>query len=235
MRNKLICTRADNNIKDMTDITHPIMKEYAEKCDADFLALVVDTDLPQRMPEQHFRILKFYDLFDKYDRILGMDSDILISPHCPNIFDVVPEDKIGSVLEDKGSRQNHRRDLIRQVQAKRQDVGWTEGYINTGVSVFSKMHRELFNVDKNNLWMEFGQDCVEIGYQIHRLGFEVYELDPKYNAMSMWMEPWYGLKKSDAYVLHYAGRAYNPQMPKIDQIKQDKILFIDRAKYVNNY
>ena len=33
---KLIVTRADGNIKEITDITLPIMEEYAEKCNANF-------------------------------------------------------------------------------------------------------------------------------------------------------------------------------------------------------
>ena len=42
---RLIITRADDNIKAMTDITLPIMREYAEKCIADFKILSHDPPL----------------------------------------------------------------------------------------------------------------------------------------------------------------------------------------------
>ena len=36
---KLIVTRADDNIKEMTNITFPLIEEYAKKCGADFKVL----------------------------------------------------------------------------------------------------------------------------------------------------------------------------------------------------
>ena len=42
--------------------------------------------------------------------------------------------------------------------------------------------------------------------------------------MSMFTEPWCGKKKSDAYILHYAGQAFNPQIDRTEQIKQDWLI-----------
>ena len=95
----LIVTRADDAIKGMTDISHSIIKKFASKWEANFLSLdhVAECDGNGRF---HFRIMKCYDLFDEYDRILSLDSDVILSPHCPNLFELVPNDAIGTVFED---------------------------------------------------------------------------------------------------------------------------------------
>ena len=47
--------------------------------------------------------IKHYDLFNEYDRILSLDSDVVITPRCPDIFKTVDFENIGTVYEDKGS------------------------------------------------------------------------------------------------------------------------------------
>ncbi len=58
MKKLLIATRANSNIKEMTDITHPVLKMYAEKCNADFK--VIDKDIEGL--HHHWRILNFYNI-----------------------------------------------------------------------------------------------------------------------------------------------------------------------------
>ena len=209
-----IATRADNNIKEMTDITHPIMRKYAEKIGADFIVLGDKGE-----EHYHYRILQLYDLFDKYDRIISMDSDILIQDNCPNLFDVVPEDMIGSVLEDKGSRTEERRQRIKKIQMMFGSIGWKTGYINTGVAVFSKEHRDIFR--KRELWFDFGYDDVYLGYHLNKANIQIFELDWKFNCMRCFLESWNGNpNKFDAYILHYAGGGSDKSQQLIE-IKRD--------------
>jgi len=217
---KLLITRADDRVKQVTDLTHPMIKRYADMCGAEFMIL----DGNETPPMNHYRILKCYDLLKKYDRILHLDSDILIKKDCHDIFKYVDETKIGTIFEDKGSREKYRRSLIKLIQDKRDNIGWVEGYINTGVFIVSKCHREIFNVDKDNLWMDFGQDDVELGYNINKIGFEIQELSWKFNCMSMHSEPELGKHRFDASILHYAGGGWYRYMTQHRQIEQDKIL-----------
>jgi hypothetical protein len=195
-----LATRADNTIKEMTDITHPIMREYAKKIGADFIVLDDNKGL-----HHHYRILQFYDLFDTYDRIISMDSDVIIAPDCPNLFEVVPEDKIGTVYEDIFSRKWDRQMRILKAQQQFGNLNWTGGYINTGVAVFSKCHRELFK--KRELYMDLGYDDVYLGYWIVKLGFKVYSLNPKFNYMHHFDEG--GTNRLYAYIIHYAGQGFD--------------------------
>lgn len=213
-----LVTRSDDNVKAMTDVTHPIIKKYAEKCNAEFIILTDD----KKPPESHWRILQLYKLLDDYDRVIIMDSDIIIKKDCPNLFEVVPEDCIGTVFEDVGSRQSHRRQLIEQVQKERNDVGWRSGYINTGVFVVSKMHKEIFNLDITKVWRGFGEDDVELGYQIRKFWFNIFELDYHFNMMSLFTEK--GESRFNGFMIHFAGNGHWPFLTNTDEIKQDMAL-----------
>lgn len=218
-----LVTRADNGIKEMTDITHPVMREYAKKIGADFIVLD-----EKREDSVHYRILDFYKLFDKYDRIISMDSDICITPDCPNLFDIVSEDKIGTVYEDMGHRQDYRR--MRIVRARQQfgDIGWKTGYINTGVAVFSKCHKELFK--KRELYMDLGYDDVYLGYWIKKLGYKVFQLSYKLNHMSLFSEEWNGNpNRLNSYIIHYAGNGFTGD--RMGDLKRDYGFFYGNPPY----
>jgi len=214
---KLIVTRADNKIQNWIDITHPLLKKYAEKCNADFKVISNDTQDNSRA----YAIFQLHDLFDNYDRILQIDTDTIIMKRCPDIFKLVPEDMIGTIYEDVGSRKNHRQDLIKKIQSERVDVNWTSGYINTGVFVLSKEHKEILNPN-GKLWKGFGFDDVEIAYRIHKLGFEIFELDFKFNHMSMFSEQWNSFhSRFDSNLIHYAGNGFSNIIDRFKLMKSD--------------
>lgn len=218
MEKRLIAVRSDGNVKEYADFTLPIIKDYAEKCESEFLQISECQGL-----HPHYRIMQFYELFDEYDRILSIDSDVIIRSFCPNIFDLIPVEKIATVLEDKGSREADRRNRLKLMQDKFGNIGLESGYINTGFALFSKEHKDLFKErDENNLWMDFGYDDVYLRYMIHKFNFEIVELSYKFNHMSMFSEDWNENKsRFDSYVMHYAGRGFSSVIPRDDQIKQD--------------
>ena len=110
------------------------------------------------------------------------------------------------------------------------DIDWIEGYINTGVAIFSKEHRDIFKYvpDKDKLWMDLGYDDVFLGWRINEAKHEIQQFHPYLNFMSMFTEPWSGLKKSDAEIIHYAGMGHHPNVPKPRQIEND---FLVMKKY----
>jgi hypothetical protein len=226
-----LITRADSNIKEMTDITFPVIQEYADKIGAEFINLDHDAPFLTDDNKPHYRILKVIDLFDSFDRIAHVDADVLISKKCPNIFEVVGEDSIGTIYEDKGSRVGNRRSLIRHVQSVWGDVGWTEGYTNAGVSVWSKQHKNIFLPHRGQYWTAWGSADIHMAYNAHKYGYKIQELDYKWNHMTMFSEDWNGnANRFDSYVIHYAGRGiFDPDCKdRLSQIKKDyKVLYND--------
>ena len=221
----LITSRADDNIKEMTDITFDTIKGYAKKCGADFMRLDHNSGCTHQEGKWHYRILKHYDLFEEYDRILHIDSDVLVNKSTPNIFDIVPYEKIGTVYEDKGSRRAARHQCIRKVQQVYGDVGWSEGYINTGFFLSSKCHRDIFTkINGTDFYEDWGHDDVHLGYQLNKYGMEVMELPYTWNHMSMFSEPWNGSpSRFDSFIMHYAGKGIFDQgiSTRTEQIKKD--------------
>lgn len=70
---------------------------YAEKCNADFKFIheYIDPDLKRDIYSQKLLIP---DYLREYEQVLFLDLDILISPECPDIFELMPEN-IGLMAE----------------------------------------------------------------------------------------------------------------------------------------
>lgn len=216
---KLVVTRADNNIREITGLTFPIIKRFCREWDADFMALDHVPPILSDDKRPHFRITKVAELLNNYDRVLNLDSDLVINKNCPNIFNIVPEDCIGTIYEDVGSRKHNRRARIENAQNKFGNIEWESGYINTGVFLVSKIHAEIFKPINGQYYTEEGSDDVHIGYQINKLGFKVHELDYRYNHMTMFSED--GRNRFDSFIIHYAGRGIFDASSRNEQIRLD--------------
>ena len=207
----LIVTCADERIATYTKHTHPIMKKFAEKWGAEFK--VIDSISYSNLDGalEKFRIKTFYDLFETYDRILHLDSDIVINMNCPNIFEIVPYDTIGLVFEDKGSRLESRRTRIFQIKNIYGDnEKWTSGYFNAGMFIVSRLHKEMLTRIKGKFWGENFKvddaDQTHLSYQLMNQGHKHVDLGYKWNHMSMFSEAWNGsASRFDSYIIHYAG------------------------------
>lgn len=207
----LMAVCADENVMEYACYTLPILRMYARKWDADFKILDDQSYNKLGRAMWNFRTMIFYDLFKVYDRILYLDSDVVINKSCPNIFDIVPHDTIGFVLEDKGSRLVNRRARIAHIKSYfGGNEGWTSDYFNSGVFLISRLHRKMFTKINGKLWGENfevnGLNQTHYGYQIMKQRYKYVDLGYKWNHMSMFSEPWNGSpSRFGSYILHYAG------------------------------
>lgn len=220
----LITTRADSGVEEFCKISHPIFKKFAKKCNADFLKLDHISECKVGDGRWHFRIMKHYDLFEEYDRILHLDTDMIVLPSCPNLFEMVPYEKIGTIYEDKGSRKDHRMRCILAAQRKFGFIDWFGGYINTGTFLTSKCHKEIYQKINGEFWTDFGSDDVQLGYLIKKNNFQVMELPFQFNHMTMYSEAWNGFpNRFDSHIIHYAGRGIFDKSAKnkLEQMRAD--------------
>ncbi|PCI28431.1 hypothetical protein COB55_03860 [Candidatus Wolfebacteria bacterium] len=222
-----ITTRTHTGFTHITDLTYKSLIDYSEKCGADFVKLTKSVDNVDSDGKSHYKVLNNYDALEEYDRIVHLDSDILISKNCPNIFELVPEDKVGVVYEDKGTRIEHRKEVMENIQKTFGDIGWTQGYPNTGLIVASKQHRDIFKKINGEFYNGWGEDCALIGYNIVKYGFDVFELSFKWNHMVCFAEEWNGNPfRFDSHIVHYAGSGVFDEHlfregDRISQIKHD--------------
>jgi len=213
----LMVTTADESVAIYTKYTHPILRIFAERWKAEFRILSKPSNILESC-----RLFEIYNIFEDYDRILYIDSDIVINKNCPNVFDVVPYDSVGFVFEDKGSRLKNRRARISRIK---EEFGgaehWVEGYFNMGVFVSSKIHRAVFTKINGQIWGDnigFGQ--THFNYQVMRFKYKHIDLGYKFNHMSMFSEEWNGSpSRFDSYIIHYAGGGKFPDKGKRDRIQ----------------
>ena len=187
--------------------TLPIHRMYADKWGADFKVLDDQYYNKLGFAMWNYRTIVFHELLEDYERIFYLDSDIVINKTCPNIFDFVPYDTVGLVLEDKGSRLKNRRGRIAQIKAAfGGNEHWTEGFPNGGLYIVSSIHRDIFTKINGQLWNGPGYDGNHYMYQIIKQGHKYIDLGYKWNHMSMFSEAWNeSLSRFDSYILHYAG------------------------------
>jgi len=212
-----IITHADKNVKEMKSISHPLIEQYADDCGADYINMIQDCEMPHA-----YRILQLREYLNIYDRVLNLDSDVIINKNCPNIFDEVPFEKIGTIFEDKGTRAGDRHNRIKKAKQKFGVISWETGYINTGIFLVSNIHKEIFQPINGELWMDLGYDDVHLGYQIRKHNFDIHELDFKWNFMTMHVESWNKCAdRFNSYILHYAGRGTYNSNNRVDQMRKD--------------
>lgn len=174
--------------------------------------------LPVRKRIRRIQFEKFQvgELLKKYDRILYLDSDILIRNDLPDIFKIVPEDSIGCVMEDIGPLK-WKRDEERLRAQKRlgQLPNWKEGYFNSGVFVVSKIHRRIFSTRWSSLAGGRWADQTTLNYQVHAHKFSVYPLPKEFNYHPEVCADW---QKEDnrrnSFIVHYAGSEAKKTMHK---------------------
>lgn len=222
---RAVVTRIDDSVKGYVDVTLPVITSYAEKCNADLITLSHEPPVWTEDRKPHYRALKIYDMFEEYDRILHLDADMLINKNCPNIFDVVPQEKIGSVYEDVGSRQFDRRSKIWNLQRQWGDVGWRTGYTNFGTFLMSRGHKDIFLPHNEQYYLGWGSADLHMSYNIHKYNLEVFELDYRWNHMTMFSEPWNNhADRFSSFIIHYGGRGvFDPGVQdKTQQIKLDR-------------
>jgi lipopolysaccharide biosynthesis glycosyltransferase len=122
----------------VAELTFPTLRKYAERIGADFIELQPN-DVYKKFP--HYLKYELGTVLDNYDRICYIDADIVVSPIAPNIFEKVPEDKMG--LFEEGKYENRLAALQNYFTEKGLNAVATQ-YFNTGVIVASKEHKRVF-------------------------------------------------------------------------------------------
>ncbi len=152
-------------------LTHPIMQRYADRIRSDFVVIrdkVVNSKYPQ------FEKFQLYDLLQAYERIVYLDTDIIVMPDCPDLFDAVPRGKFGAffdseVKDNDADIPEWRQEEIRYFQKRYGNINWGSTYFNTGVMVMSRPHREIMNYRKPIHRGKRFIDQTQINYNFHKL------------------------------------------------------------------
>lgn len=191
-------------------LTHPKLKQYAQRIGADFH--VINGRQYPSAPVCYEKLQLTYLLGSSYQRIIYLDTDILVKPECPNLFEIVPLGWFGAFSE---GRWVDRSDAFRKAHLQFGPLltpwDWLKSYFNAGVMVFDRSHYEVFMAPY--IFFNNFQDQTWMNIQVYRHCRDKFiDLGPHFNRMPFlrWEE------RSESHIIHYAG---NPDHKT--QIAQD--------------
>jgi len=204
------CTFGDKYVA-ISKLTHPTLKAYADKIGADFV-VINEKKLSKKFV--HYEKFQLRTLFATYSRIIYIDSDALVREDCPNLFDVVPEDKIGIFNEGAfTSCMTLVQDAcVKYGKSLKLGIITYKGqYYNTGVMVLSRKHKDVFTMPEEEYdWYNAGANSVShyeqpyINLKIIAGEYPIHDLSYKFNRMFM-LDNLTGEHKLVSYIVHYAG------------------------------
>lgn len=231
-----VITMCFGNFDKLAEYTHPTIKAYAEKIGADFI-VINEKKLTTKFI--HYEKFQLYHYLTKYNRIIFMDTDLIVRPDTPNLFDIVPEHKFAAFNE---GRFINSVEIIRDACMKFNISlpKWDRQYYNTGVLVFSRLHKDIFKKPDKE-YDVYGKDVGVLHYEQPYINlklisgeYETFDLDHKFNCMSL-MVPLTGENRLSSYVVHYASATDVDLRLKL--IKEDLKSWSETApsyKYIKN-
>jgi hypothetical protein len=164
-------------IRKEMQVSLPSIQAYARSTGAE----LVVPDLPENLPVPAVKFAAVQSVRD-YDRIMWLDSDVIVRPGCPDLFRIVPKDRIGAWPEgERYPRGGWTKEALLR-NAADPDLFPSHEYFNSGVMVFSREHFSAFdlsNVDALNLGPQFDQSYLNVA--IRKAGTPVYLLTQDFN------------------------------------------------------
>lgn len=196
-KNLVLTIAVGESYQQMAKYTHPTIKAYAERIGADFLS--IDESMSSTPHWEKFRI--FY-LLNRYERILYLDTDLIVRDDCPNLFNVVPKDKLGMFNE---APFTDGRLISMRTACEQYDTAlpkWNGKYYNTGVMVISRCHKYLFKKPGKEAFNFYEQGYLNL--QIAKSETPMFDLPYPFNRMTC-MDVLTGEERFASYIVHYAG------------------------------
>jgi len=204
MKNALFTIAVGADYEKMAELTHPLMRSYADKIGCDFHVVRENTcSSPHWMKFQTVQ-----ELLNRYGRIIYFDTDIIVKPDCPDLFKIVPTIKLGLFNELPWTSQR-----IFSFSEACKDYGllpkrWKGCYYNTGVMVIPRQFKSLFAKPEKELFnfYEQGYFNAALAMFLERAGneFSVHDLHYKFNRMTC-MDQFTGEHRQASHIIHYAG------------------------------
>lgn len=216
--------------QESAELARELMQRYCRREGIDFVELR-ERKLNISVPGVNYSFtnlekFQLYDVLGTYERVLRLDTDVLVSPLAPDVFRFVPEEALGVVFEDVGAKAVTRREQMNRIAAERGGEPWaSRRYFNSGVMVCSRAHREMFRLDNDDLAAlqaggmgDFKEQNL-CNWKARALGYPLHELDFRFNHQRFFSDPAFGgHDRFQSFFLHYAGS----QRKKSRRMKRDR-------------
>lgn len=200
-KKRLVLTLAIGDVyKKLAKISHPTLRRYAERIGADFLSIdESSTSTP------HWAKFQIFDLLNQYERIIYLDTDLIVRDDCPDLFEIVPQSYLGIFNEAPftDGRATAIQDVLNQYGETLPE--WDGKYYNTGVMVISRGQKYLFKKPDKEVPSFYEQGYLNM--KIAKDKVWIHPLEYQFNRMTC-MDGITGEERFSSYIIHYAGYHY---------------------------
>jgi len=219
-------------------ITHPVMRQYARRIGADFRVLTgkspiqmdgLASDIPKDTGARLAK-LELAELLKTYDRLIYFDNTVVINPRCPDLFTLVPKDKVGATYETRlGIKWINEFSDLMQEAFDYYGVPPCTDFFNSGVMVISRCHRSMFTlpeipVKRFRGWLDqtlLNAMCRKHGFELHDLGlrFNYMGVHVKYFDSDRSFRKKISCSPEEAYVVHMT-RSFGSNRERLNRIER---------------
>jgi hypothetical protein len=162
--------------------TGPAQRRYAERIGAEYIVIRGATQDRRMMCAEKWRLKDYVPL---WDRTLYLDADVWVMPDAPDVFEVVPPDRIGMVnVEPRmpglwawAVPEFHR--LLRSQGLT--PVTPERVYWNSGVWVGSREHAAYWTPPSHPYPAQWCTEEMWCRLQVDAAGLPIHDLDPRFN------------------------------------------------------
>ena len=178
-------------------LTHPTLKAYADRIGAEF---VVISESFCSTP--HWEKFQIHNLLEQFDRILYLDTDLIVRQDTPDLFDLVPENQFGAFNEAPFT-PDRKGALIKACEDHGLKIReWGGKYYNSGIMVLSQCHQHLFQKPELETFNFFEQSYLNAVLASEET--PVFSLPYRFNRMTC-LDPITGEDRQESWIVHYAG------------------------------
>ena len=172
------------------DLTGPFMRAYAERCDADFVAL---TDTTQNWPMyEKFRV---HQWANRYKETLFIDADCLVRSDAENLFEMIPPNTVAMHNDISINRNNQwfiqSWAMVNSSQGVSRPLPVPLRVLNSGVVMCDQQTSVIWRPPDRPLPQTHEDEQIWIQSQIETQGIAVIEL------ARGWNEQWYTQRTED--------------------------------------
>lgn len=191
----IVTVATGRDFRDLLKITEPLIKSYAARCDADYIALTNSTKSWWGL--EKFRTRHFVE---QYEEVLFVDADCIIKPNAPSLFgqdcDAMLHDD-APYLETLDWLKSERKQVCDAIEIQYAD---SELCLNSGVVYTRKSASNIWAEPPESIPTSHCAEQIVVEQQAISHGYG--KLDSRFNWQFYFRDFYAGLE--DAYIVHLA-------------------------------
>jgi lipopolysaccharide biosynthesis glycosyltransferase len=243
MKTALVTLSIGEEFEEILKLTKQSMIDYSLKISSDFIC--INNSIYKDSLNNKFEKLQIFNLLNNYNRIIYIDSDIIIMPDCPNLFHIVPDSHIGAFVSSRYSDFHNFSNGFLQEKIGKIDY-WTKEKrnnniyesFNSGVLVISNIHTNYFTKNFNiakklcslnipqikDQWINTG-DQFFFNYITQKECIPICDIGYRFNHTCA---PNFKTNRFNSHIIHYAGNSHRlGKTKKTSKIKIDLEIILD--------